>query len=116
MLESAEERHLSAEDVYRLLLQDNEEVGLATVYRVLTQFEQAGLVMRHNFDNNRAVYELNDDQTPHEHLICMDCGTVIEFKDNELLERLRDISEREKFSLQKHALYLYGRCMSCLNK
>ena len=109
VLESSDVRHMSAEDVYRRLLEHHEEVGLATVYRVLTQFEQAGVVIRHNFDAGRAVYELND-ETPHEHLICTECGAVVEFEDQQLLQRLKNIAVREQFDLQSHSLYLYGRC------
>ena len=108
-LENSPVRHLSAEDVYRQLLDANEEVGLATVYRVLTQFEQAGLVVRHNFDGGRSVYELND-ESPHEHLICLGCGAVVEFEDPELIARLRKVAEQSGFALQRHALYLYGSC------
>lgn len=117
VLESSDVRHMSAEDVYRRLLEHHEEVGLATVYRVLTQFEQAGVVIRHNFDAGRAVYELND-ETPHEHLICTECGAVVEFEDQQLLKRLKNIAEREQFDLQSHSLYLYGRCTAtnCRNK
>lgn len=109
VLENSDVRHMSAEDVYRRLLEHHEEVGLATVYRVLTQFEQAGVVIRHNFDAGRAVYELND-ETPHEHLICTECGAVVEFEDQQLLQRLKNIAAREQFDLQSHSLYLYGRC------
>ncbi len=115
VLESSDVRHMSAEDVYRRLLEHHEEVGLATVYRVLTQFEQAGVVIRHNFDAGRAVYELND-ETPHEHLICTECGTVVEFEDQQLLQRLGDIAVRERFDLQSHSLYLYGCCTACREK
>lgn len=108
-LENSPVRHLSAEDVYRQLLDANEEVGLATVYRVLTQFEQAGLVVRHNFDGGRSVYELND-EGPHEHLICTGCGAVVEFEDPELSKRLRAVAEKSGFALERHALYLYGSC------
>ena len=115
VLESSEVRHMSAEDLYRRLLDADEDIGLATVYRVLAQFEQAGLVVRHNFDADRAVYELND-ESPHEHLICTECNAVIEFEDQKLIEHLRDITRVENFDLQSHSLYLYGICSDCQKK
>ena len=117
VLENSDVRHMSAEDLYRKLLEANEDIGLATVYRVLTQFEQAGLVVRHNFDAGRAVYELND-ESPHEHLICTECNAVIEFEDQELIEHLRDVARQKHFDLQSYSLYLYGTCSnsSCPNK
>ena len=115
VLENSDVRHMSAEDLYRRLLDANEDIGLATVYRVLTQFEQAGLVVRHNFDAGRAVYELND-ESPHEHLICTECNAVIEFEDQELVEHLRDVTRQEHFDLQSHSLYLYGVCSDCQEK
>lgn len=115
VLEHSDVRHMSAEDLYRRLLDANEDIGLATVYRVLTQFEQAGLVVRHNFDAGRAVYELND-ESPHEHLICTECNAVIEFEDQELVEHLRDVTRQENFDLQSHSLYLYGVCSACQEK
>ncbi len=115
VLENSDVRHMSAEDLYRRLLDANEDIGLATVYRVLTQFEQAGLVVRHNFDAGRAVYELND-ESPHEHLICTECNAVIEFEDPELTEHLRDVTRQEQFDLQSHSLYLYGVCSTCQEK
>ena len=117
VLENSDVRHVSAEDLYRKLLEANEDIGLATVYRVMTQFEQAGLVVRHNFDAGRAVYELND-ESPHEHLICTECNAVIEFEDQELIEHLRDVARQKHFDLQSYSLYLYGTCSnsSCPNK
>lgn len=118
VLENSDVRHVSAEDLYRKLLDANEDIGLATVYRVLTQFEQAGLVVRHNFDAGRAVYELND-ESPHEHLICTECNAVIEFEYPELVEHLQEIIQQQHFELQSHSLYLYGVCKSkdfCRNK
>ena len=112
VLENSKVRHMSAEDVYRKLLDAKEEVGIATVYRVLTQFEQAGLVIRHHFESGRAVYELND-EAQHEHLICSDCDRVAEFKDARLVRRLEEIAKDAGFSMQHHALYLYGLCASC---
>ena len=115
VLENSDVRHMSAEDLYRKLLDANEDIGLATVYRVLTQFEQAGLVVRHNFDAGRAVYELND-ESPHEHLICSACNAVIEFEDQELVKHLRTVTQQENFELQSHSLYLYGLCSDCQKK
>jgi Fur family ferric uptake transcriptional regulator len=103
------DRHLSAEDVYRLLSADRVEVGLATVYRVLTQFEQAGLLLRRNFEAGRAVFELNEG-SHHDHLVCVTCGRVEEFVDPEIEERQRRIAAERGFELQEHALSLYGVC------
>ena len=102
-------RHLSAEDVYKLLLTENLDVGLATVYRVLTQFEQAGLLSRHHFESGKAVFELNQG-THHDHLVCLDCGLVEEFFDEEIERRQHSIAEQRGFTLAEHALALYGNC------
>ena len=102
-------RHLSAEDVYKLLLTENLDVGLATVYRVLTQFEQAGLLSRHHFESGKAVFELNQG-THHDHLVCLDCGLVEEFFDEEIERRQNSIAEQRGFTLAEHALALYGNC------
>jgi len=103
------DRHLSAEDVYRLLSADRLEVGLATVYRVLTQFEHAGLLSRRNFEAGRAVFELNEG-AHHDHLVCVNCGRVEEFVDADIEERQRRIAAARGFDLQEHALSLYGVC------
>jgi len=103
---------MSAEDIYRHLIDSREEIGIATVYRVLTQFEQAGIVIRHNFEAGRAVYELND-ESPHEHLICMSCGEIVEFEDSSLVQQLAKIASEHSFSLDNHSLYLYGHCQNC---
>ena len=100
-------RHLSAEDVYKLLLNENLDVGLATVYRVLTQFEQAGLLSRHHFESGKAVFELNQG-SHHDHLVCLDCGLVEEFFDEEIERRQHSIAAARGFSLTEHALALYG--------
>ncbi len=106
LLESSTERHLSAEDVYKMLLEGGEEIGLATVYRVLTQFETAGLVERHNFDGNHAVFELVQDEH-HDHMVCLDSGKVIEFH-NEDIERIQhEIAEKYGYELVDHNLVLY---------
>ncbi len=102
-------RHLSAEDLYKALLAENMDVGLATVYRVLTQFEQAGILSRHHFEAGKAVYEL-DEGNHHDHLVCLDCGRVEEFFDEEIERRQYKIAEAHGFSLSDHALSLYGNC------
>ncbi len=107
-LENSPQRHLSAEDVYKALLEAGDDVGLGTVYRVLTQFEQAGLVERHNFDGGHSVFEL-DDGEHHDHLVCTDTGKVIEFH-NDKIEQLQDQIARELgYELSGHSLVLYGR-------
>ena len=102
-------RHMSAEDVYKSLLAENLDVGLATVYRVLTQFEQAGLLSRNHFESGRAVFELNEGRH-HDHLVCLTCGRVEEFVDAEIEKRQRRIAQERGFRLQEHALALYGEC------
>lgn len=102
-------RHLSAEDVYKLLLAENLDVGLATVYRVLTQFEQAGLLSRNHFESGKAVFEL-DQGSHHDHLVCLDCGLVEEFFDEEIEKRQHKIAAERGFKLAEHALALYGNC------
>jgi Fur family ferric uptake transcriptional regulator len=102
-------RHLTAEDVYRNLLTEELDIGLATVYRVLTQFEQAGLLTRSNFESGKAVFELNEG-THHDHLVCLDCGRVEEFYDPEIERRQQLIAQERGFKLQEHALAMYGSC------
>ncbi len=102
-------QHFSAEDIYKLLLEKGSDIGLATVYRVLNQFEEVGILTRHNFDANKAVFELNYNQE-HDHIICMDCGKVFEFKDTEIERRQREISQQHGIELANHSLYLYGKC------
>ena len=102
-------RHLSAEDIYRLLLSENLEIGLATVYRVLTQFEQAGILSRNYFETGKAVFELNDG-SHHDHLVCIDCGRVEEFQDDEIEKRQHEIADRHGFEIVDHTLAIYGRC------
>lgn len=102
-------RHMSAEDVYKLLLNDNADIGLATVYRVLTQFEQAGLLQRHHFEGGRAVFEL-DEGSHHDHLVCLQCGKVEEFYDAEIEKRQHKIAKDRGFNLHDHSLYLYADC------
>ena len=107
-----EERHLSAEKVYKILLNENEEIGLATVYRVLTQFETAGLVTRHHFEGGNSVFELNKG-SHHDHIVCMKCGKVDEFTDSVIEKHQEDIAEKLGYELTDHSLYLYGICSSC---
>jgi Fur family ferric uptake transcriptional regulator len=102
-------RHLSAEDVYKILLAENMDVGLATVYRVLTQFEQAGLLSRNHFESGKAVFELNEG-SHHDHLVCLDCGLVEEFFDSEIESRQQRIALERGFKLAEHALALYAHC------
>ena len=102
-------RHLSAEDIYRLLLSENLEIGLATVYRVLTQFEQAGILSRNYFETGKAVVELNEG-SHHDHLVCIDCGRVEEFQDDEIEKRQHEIADRHGFEIVDHTLAIYGRC------
>jgi len=109
IFQTSEQRHLSAEDVYRILLSEHMDIGLATVYRVLTQFEQAGLLSRNNFESGKAIFELNEGKH-HDHLVCLDCGRVEEFFDSEIEHRQQNIARERGFALQEHALSLYGNC------
>jgi Fur family transcriptional regulator, ferric uptake regulator len=106
------DRHLSAEQVYKILLSENEDIGLATVYRVLTQFEAAGLVARHHFEGGNSVFEL-DHGSHHDHIVCMKCGKVGEFTDEIIESRQREIAQHLGFELTDHSLYLYGYCAHC---
>lgn len=103
-------RHLTAEDVYRQLLADGVDIGLATVYRVLTQFEQAGLLERHHFESGKAVFELKDSKH-HDHLVCLQCGRVEEFTDPEIERRQNKVAKERGFAVVDHALYLYAECI-----
>ena len=109
-------RHLSAEDVYKLLLNDNIDVGLATVYRVLTQFEQAEILHRSNFETGKAVFELNQG-SHHDHLVCINCGRVEEFYDAQIEDRQQLIAKERGFSIAEHSLAIYGNCtkVNCPN-
>ena len=109
LFQDSKRKHLSAEDVYRILLDDQMDIGLATVYRVLTQFEQAGILTRQNFEAGKAVYELNQGEH-HDHLICVDCGRVEEFYDEEIEKRQQQIAEKLGFSLVDHDFSLFGTC------
>ncbi len=109
------DRHLSAEDVYRLLLSENLEIGLATVYRVLTQFEQAGILSRNYFESGKAVFELNEGNH-HDHLVCVDCGRVEEFRDDVIEKRQHEVAAMHGFEIVDHTLAIYGRCEKCRKK
>jgi Fur family ferric uptake transcriptional regulator len=111
------QRHMTAEDVYRVLLQEHSDVGLATVYRVLTQFEQADILTRSNFESGKAVYELNEGQH-HDHLVCLDCGKVEEFYDAEIEKRQNAVAKSKGFAITDHALSLYANCIkdNCPNR
>ncbi len=109
ILENSEARHVSAEDVYKQLLANDEEIGLATVYRVLTQFEGAGLVERHQFDGGHSVFELNRG-THHDHIVCIRCGKVEEFVDESIEKRQREIATQKGFAIADHSLVIYGEC------
>ncbi len=109
ILEHSSIRHMTAEDVYKRLLEAGEEVGLATVYRVLMQFEQAGLVMRHNFEGGRSVFEINQGHH-HDHMVCVECGKVFEFMDTAIEERQHKVAEKAGFVVDEHSLYMYGVC------
>ncbi|WP_216796702.1 ferric iron uptake transcriptional regulator [Candidatus Vallotia tarda] len=102
-------RHLTAEDIYRSLLNEDLDIGLATIYRVLAQFEQAGLLRRSNFESSKAMFELNEG-THHDHLVCLDCGRVEEFNDPQIEYRQQLIAKERGFKLQEHALAMYGFC------
>jgi Fur family transcriptional regulator, ferric uptake regulator len=113
VLEQDDPHHLSAEDVYQKLHAAGDDVGLATVYRVLTQFEEAGLVTRHNFEGGHSVFELESGEH-HDHLVCVTCHTVLEFVDDEIERRQLDIAKREGFQMTDHSLTIYGVCADCL--
>lgn len=106
------DRHLSAEKVYKILLNEGEEIGLATVYRVLTQFETAGLVTRHHFEGGNSIFEINKGNH-HDHLVCIKCGRVDEFTDESIEKRQEEIAANLGYRLTDHSLYLYGYCANC---
>ena len=109
LFENSDVRHLTAEDVYKMLMKEGMEIGLATIYRVLTQFEQAGILIRHHFESGKAVFELNQGHH-HDHLVCIDCGRVEEFLDPEIEQRQTRIAVERGFKIREHALYLYAEC------
>ncbi|GAB6042463.1 ferric iron uptake transcriptional regulator [Endothiovibrio diazotrophicus] len=112
MLEAHADRHLSAEELYRLLTDAGEEIGLATVYRVLTQFEAAGLVARHHFEGGHSVFEL-EQGNHHDHILCVKCGRVEEFVDPVIEERQREIAREKGFEMTDHSLHIFGVCAAC---
>ena len=109
LLQNPNNQHISAEDVYKILLEHHEEIGLATVYRVLNQFDDAGIVSRHHFEGGKSVFELSHKQH-HDHLVCLKCGIVVEFEDDIIEKRQEDIAKTHKIKLTNHSLYLYGEC------
>ena len=109
LFQHSPDRHLTAEDVYRKLLEEHSDIGLATVYRVLTQFEQAGLLVRHHFEGGKAVYELNEGKH-HDHLVCLQCGRVEEFYDTDIERRQNEVARQRGFQLHGHSLALYADC------
>ena len=112
IFEHSEKRHLSAEDVYKIMLNSREEIGLATIYRVLTQFEQAGLLIKHHFENdkaNKAIFELNE-QSHHDHIVCLQCGNVEEFQNPEIEKLQADVADKLGYNIIEHSLYVYGDC------
>lgn len=117
VFQRAQQRHMTAEDVYKALLDENADIGLATVYRVLTQFEQAGLLSRNHFESGKAVFELNEGHH-HDHLVCLTCGRVEEFFDPEIEQRQHAVAAERGFELQEHSLALYASCIKkdCPNR
>lgn len=109
VLKSIPDEHISAEDLYKLMLEQDEEIGLATIYRVLNQFDDAGIVTRHHFEGGKSVFELSD-KHHHDHLVCLKCGKVIEFEDDVIEERQQMVADKYNLKLTHHSLYLYGEC------
>ncbi|ALP54754.1 Fur family transcriptional regulator [Candidatus Tenderia electrophaga] len=115
ILEAHKDQHMRAEDVYKALLDSNEDIGLATVYRVLTQFEAAGLVERHHFEGGHSVFEL-DQGEHHDHMLCISCGRVDEFVDDTIEERQKAIAKKAGYKITNHSLHIYGVCPECQKK
>ena len=109
VFQKGEQRHMTAEDVFRVLLEERSDIGLATVYRVLTQFEQAGILSRSHFESGKAVFEINEG-THHDHMVCLDCGRVEEFYDAEIEKRQNAVAKAKGFEIADHALSLYAHC------
>ena len=109
------QRHMTAEDVFRVLLDERSDIGLATVYRVLTQFEQAGILIRSNFESGKAIYELDEGQH-HDHFVCTSCGKVEEFYDAEIEKRQNLIAKEKGWVIQDHSMALYGQCAACATR
>ncbi len=117
LFQKGTQRHMTADDVFRVLLEDHSDVGLATIYRVLAQFEQADILIRSHFESGKAVYELNEGQH-HDHLVCLDCGKVEEFYDREIEKRQHTVAKTKGFAIADHALSLYAHCIKdkCPNR
>ena len=115
IFQNGAQRHMTAEDVFRVLLEERSDIGLATVYRVLTQFEQAGILIRSNFESGKAVYELNEGQH-HDHFVCTTCGKVEEFYDAEIEKRQQSIAKSKGWVVHDHSMALYGQCAECAAK
>lgn len=109
ILQEPDNQHISAEDVYKILIEQGEEIGLATVYRVLNQFDDAGILNRHHFEGGKSVFEISH-KDHHDHLVCLKCGKVIEFEDDIIEERQEMIAKQHNIKLTHHSLYLYGEC------
>ena len=109
IFENNKDKNLSAEDIFKIMLKTDEEVGLATIYRVLTQFEQSGILIRHHFESDKAVFELNE-KDHHDHIVCLQCGFIKEFCDDEIEKRQTMIAEKNGFTIIEHALYIYADC------
>ena len=115
IFQTGAQRHMTAEDVFRMLLDERSDIGLATVYRVLTQFEQAGILIRSNFESGKAVYELNEGQH-HDHFVCTSCGKVEEFYDPDIEKRQNLIAKAKGWVIQDHSMALYGHCAECASR
>ncbi|MCD2168032.1 ferric iron uptake transcriptional regulator [Comamonas koreensis] len=115
IFQNGAQRHMTAEDVFRVLLEERSDIGLATVYRVLTQFEQAGILIRSNFESGKAVYEFNEGQH-HDHFVCTSCGKVEEFYDPEIEKRQQSIAKSKGWIVHDHSMALYGQCAECAVK
>ena len=109
IFEKNKDKHLSAEDIFKIMLHTGDEVGLATIYRVLTQFEQSGILIRHHFESDKSVFELNE-KDHHDHIVCLHCGFIKEFVDDEIENRQNMIAEKNGFKIIEHALYIYADC------
>ncbi|MDU0353918.1 ferric iron uptake transcriptional regulator [Paraglaciecola aquimarina] len=109
ILQDPANQHVSAEDIYKVLIETGEDIGLATVYRVLNQFDEAGVVERHHFEGGKSLFELSN-KKHHDHLVCLNCGKVVEFEDSIIEQRQKDIAQSSNMKLTNHSLYLYGEC------
>lgn len=112
LLQNNEQRHLSAEEIYKQLAAQEQDIGIATVYRVLTQFEEAGLVVRHSFEAGQSVFELRDEED-HDHLICVKCGDILEFNDDVIRKQQELIAQKFDFKMTDHNMTIYGLCKKC---